>query len=197
MLLRRLTKYIKEQNWFAVGLDFFIVVIGVGVAMLGQHWLSDRTQREDMRLAELALQQDLELTYFYAKERLALIDCRKESYQFIAQQLLESKNEWIGLPRPIVTDNPLITNVLPTLLRSPSRTWGSPTWHAEFRRGTFNQMNNARRSSLDGIFTQSKIATQVEDHISTLQGRVNVLAVSTTLGKSDRLRYYENTNGAG
>jgi hypothetical protein len=29
MILRRLTQHIKAQNWFAVALDFFIVVVGV------------------------------------------------------------------------------------------------------------------------------------------------------------------------
>lgn len=29
MLLRSLTKHVKAQNWFAVGLDFLIVVVGV------------------------------------------------------------------------------------------------------------------------------------------------------------------------
>lgn len=33
MALRRLTQHIKDQNWFAVTLDFVIVVIGVGVAL--------------------------------------------------------------------------------------------------------------------------------------------------------------------
>ncbi|MEQ9315077.1 MAG: hypothetical protein RLN72_04440 [Henriciella sp.] len=33
MILRRLTKHAKDQNWFAVGLDFIIVVIGVFVGL--------------------------------------------------------------------------------------------------------------------------------------------------------------------
>jgi hypothetical protein len=42
--LRSLTKHLREQNWFAVVLDFVIVVfgVGVGVAMMGQQWLSER-----------------------------------------------------------------------------------------------------------------------------------------------------------
>ena len=29
MLLRSITKHVREQNWFAVALDFFIVVVGI------------------------------------------------------------------------------------------------------------------------------------------------------------------------
>jgi len=38
MILRSLTKHIKDQNWFAVGLDFFIVVFGVFVGLQVQEW---------------------------------------------------------------------------------------------------------------------------------------------------------------
>jgi hypothetical protein len=29
MILRRISAHVKDQNWFAVGVDFVIVVIGV------------------------------------------------------------------------------------------------------------------------------------------------------------------------
>jgi hypothetical protein len=38
MILRSLTKHVKEQDWFAVGLDFFIVVFGVYVGLQVQEW---------------------------------------------------------------------------------------------------------------------------------------------------------------
>lgn len=41
MLLRRITEHVKEQNWFAVALDFFIVVAGILIAFQINAW-SDR-----------------------------------------------------------------------------------------------------------------------------------------------------------
>jgi len=38
MLLRRITKHVKDQNWFAVGIDFLIVVIGVFVGLQVSNW---------------------------------------------------------------------------------------------------------------------------------------------------------------
>ncbi|MDT0595253.1 hypothetical protein [Glaciecola petra] len=38
MLLRRITKHVKEQNWFAVSIDFFIVVIGVFIGIQVANW---------------------------------------------------------------------------------------------------------------------------------------------------------------
>lgn len=38
MILRRITKHVREQNWFAVGLDFVIVVIGVFIGIQVSNW---------------------------------------------------------------------------------------------------------------------------------------------------------------
>ena len=38
MLLRRVTKHVKDQNWFAVGIDFFIVVVGVFIGIQVANW---------------------------------------------------------------------------------------------------------------------------------------------------------------
>jgi len=38
MLLRRISKHVKAQNWFAVAIDFFIVVIGVYIGIQVSNW---------------------------------------------------------------------------------------------------------------------------------------------------------------
>ena len=38
MILRSVTKHIREQNWFAVFLDFFIVVVGVFIGIQVSNW---------------------------------------------------------------------------------------------------------------------------------------------------------------
>ena len=46
MILRRLTKHVKDQNWFAVGLDFVIVVTGVFIGLQASNWNDDRETRQ-------------------------------------------------------------------------------------------------------------------------------------------------------
>ena len=38
MLLRRFTQHIKEQNWFAVGLDVLVVIVGIFLGMQVTEW---------------------------------------------------------------------------------------------------------------------------------------------------------------
>jgi hypothetical protein len=42
MLLRRITKHVKDQNWFAVFLDFIIVVVGILIAFQITNWAAER-----------------------------------------------------------------------------------------------------------------------------------------------------------
>ena len=55
MLLRRVTRHVQDQNWFAVGIDFLIVVIGVFIGLQGANWNEARSDaiREKVILADL------------------------------------------------------------------------------------------------------------------------------------------------
>ncbi len=44
MILRRITEHVKAQNWFAVGLDFLIVVFGVFIGIQVSNWNEARTE---------------------------------------------------------------------------------------------------------------------------------------------------------
>ena len=66
MLLRRVIKHVKAQDWFAVCLDFIIVVIGVFLGIQIGNWNEDRIfeNRERALLVELRaeISEGIELT---------------------------------------------------------------------------------------------------------------------------------------
>ena len=49
MLLRSIKKHVKDQNWFAVFLDFFIVVAGILIAFQITNWNEARSEAKVMR----------------------------------------------------------------------------------------------------------------------------------------------------
>ncbi|MEQ9315074.1 MAG: hypothetical protein RLN72_04425 [Henriciella sp.] len=59
MLLRRFTQHVKDQNWFAVGLDFIIVVIGVFIGIQLGNWNDARADAARERGYLQRLQSDL------------------------------------------------------------------------------------------------------------------------------------------
>ncbi len=46
MILRRFTKHITEQNWFAVGLDVIVVMVGIFLGMQVTEWNEERKERD-------------------------------------------------------------------------------------------------------------------------------------------------------
>lgn len=46
MLLRKLTRHVEDQNWFAVGLDLLIVIVGVFIGLQVQQWTNDQERRQ-------------------------------------------------------------------------------------------------------------------------------------------------------
>lgn len=79
MILRSLTKHVKEQNWFAVGLDFAIVVIGVfiGIQVANLNDTAAERLHTQRLLSELA--SDLE------DMKVLLVDNRDRAHQRTVQ----------------------------------------------------------------------------------------------------------------
>lgn len=55
MLLRRISKHVKDQNWFAVFIDFCIVVVGVFIGLQVANWNDAQAERVEERKIVLQL----------------------------------------------------------------------------------------------------------------------------------------------
>ncbi len=84
MLLRRITKHIKDQNWFAVGLDFLIVVIGVFIGLQVANWNDARLQKADERqLIQRLADEAAELTSALSDYRTIHSDTVEANFEFV------------------------------------------------------------------------------------------------------------------
>jgi hypothetical protein len=70
MILRSLTKNIKDQNWFAVALDFFIVVAGILIAFQITNWNEGRVEHRLERQYLERLRDDLTRSKLAAVESI-------------------------------------------------------------------------------------------------------------------------------
>ena len=61
MLLRRITKHVKDQNWFAVGIDFVIVVIGVFIGIQVANWNDNRNTKAALAASLERLDKEVSL----------------------------------------------------------------------------------------------------------------------------------------
>ncbi len=90
MLLRSITKHVRDQNWFAVFLDFFIVVVGVFVGLQVSNWSNSQQDRRDETTILHALHAEITET-----EQLASNIVGKRTYY--ANIIAEATNILFGL----------------------------------------------------------------------------------------------------
>jgi len=70
MLLRRITEHARTQNWFAVGLDFLIVVVGVFIGIQVANWNEARMQQARDEVLLSRLMEDFEQIVAFGETRL-------------------------------------------------------------------------------------------------------------------------------
>lgn len=91
MLLRRIMKHVKEQNWTAIALDFAIVVIGVFIGLQVSDWSNNRADmnREATYLA--ALQDDFQTIIFELESNIVEYEGIVEAMSFLLAESRKSE----------------------------------------------------------------------------------------------------------
>jgi len=150
MILRSVTKHVRNQNWFAVGLDFLIVVVGVFIGIQVANWNAARQDLALERVLMERLQRDfsqlLDLDYErYARTTTApevlgrLIDAIRNNEEPDSEQV------WPGIVAAMVT-----------YVSTPS----SPTYDELLSTGRLSQLTNESLRTQLGEFERSRFAEQ-------------------------------------
>ena len=98
MILRSITKHVRDQNWFAVGIDFIIVVVGVFIGIQVANWNETR-QDEATGYAYLSrIQEDLAVDRAVLEERGAFWTATKSygeaALRYLEEGVLLNDSEW-------------------------------------------------------------------------------------------------------
>ena len=189
MLFRRIKAHIEKENWFAVFIDFLIVVVGILIAFQITNWNERREADVNLERAEAAIQAEVYLNYINLKERVALTQCRKESLRDLGQRLLEPGDDWERVYRDAedTPEGPAFRSVL----QSPNRPWKTSVWDAELARGSLNNMEQDKWIALDAVYGVIKYVEVLQEKIHTSQNQLVALAHTTQLSQTDRLRYFD------
>jgi hypothetical protein len=81
MILRRIREHIAHHNWFAVTIDFIIVVLGVFVGLQASNWNQARLNRNQAREYRSMLREDL-------STNLSDLSSRKHYYEWVRGEAL-------------------------------------------------------------------------------------------------------------
>jgi hypothetical protein len=145
MLLRRVIKHVRDQNWFAVGLDFLIVVSGVFIGIQVANWNDDRRER----LEEQAVLERLH------QEVRALIDIQRDE--------LAANEAWA---RRMISINPVLFGQEPPRELTRTECWTIVGTHV-FLRPTdeLSVLDELRDSGRFDLIRNSSLKARLRDYI--------------------------------
>ena len=186
MILRRLTKHVKDQNWFAVALDFVIVVAGVYVGIALGNWNAGRAELRELAAFETSFRTERMQAYINAKEVFVTRACRRTQIDAIAAALREPGELWTGQPWPGALSNP---DGLPTILRAAQRVWVSDQLDTARTRSFYRRIDRQREFMFMNINAEASLAENAQKTVLDMIAPLSPLAVSQTLGPSDRQTY--------
>lgn len=101
MILRSITKHVNDQNWFAVFIDFLIVVVGVFIGIQVANWNTASKDLAKEKVYLTRLSQELNVTIERLESGSELFLSSVNAIQF----LLDARHEFQHSPDSYVVDN--------------------------------------------------------------------------------------------
>ena len=95
MIFRRIKAHIEKENWFAVFVDFLIVVVGVFIGIQVANWNDNRLQRETTQHYLTCISEELVANQEDINQRLAYFR-QTRAHAFAALEALEQSEEQLG-----------------------------------------------------------------------------------------------------
>lgn len=88
MILRKFIKHVKDQSWFAVGLDVIVVIVGIFLGLQVQNWYEDRNSKDEEQRVLGYLISDMERTIDFMGTRISSSE-RQITLTFKMLEILE------------------------------------------------------------------------------------------------------------
>ena len=185
MLLRKITQHVKDQNWFAVGLDFVIVVVGILIAFQITNWSETRQQNTQTKQALDSIEAELSILLFLSNERLANEPCRVQKIRALSEKLAEDREQWEA-DLEIDKESEFAEFAMPRILRTPMRPWPDEAWKTLMASETAFLLDRPQFNQLSIIFDLARETDQLDEMAWRLRGQLSHLALSGTLSASER-----------
>ena len=98
MLLRRVTKHVSDQNWFAVFIDFLIVVVGVFIGIQVANWNDARVEVVREQEVLVAILDDLKNDLAIIESSSAMAKINIDTSNYLLKQAGFETLDKISLP---------------------------------------------------------------------------------------------------
>lgn len=140
-------KWVPVQGWRGFVGEVVIVVLGVGIALLAQQWVENRSWTARVERAEQQLRTETETNFFFGAERVAVRPCIDAQLDRLIAAVLRSG----ARNAPLM---PIATSFGTYALRQPSRPFDTTAWIGIVGDGVAAHFEEDRRSLYSAAYNQ-------------------------------------------
>lgn len=159
MILRRITEHVKAQNWFAVWIDFLIVVVGVFIGLQVANWNDVRQARSEEQGYLERLRDDFSASISANENMIGFMSAQISNNNFAMEALKacelapENRDRFAGA---LIS----IGKIIPTQLFDATIKELNATGKFQYIRS--DQVRNAISRHLDAIEVEESIMRAIE-----------------------------------
>jgi len=190
MLLRRFMKHFADQNWFAVGLDVLVVVLGIFLGMQVNEWNNSRHLRSEEAQYLRALDVDIRASKQHLIERMERLNKQSAGLDVILDAASNGVDDLSDIDAARAIHNGLNSAaILPVQLRTYEDLKGSNAMAV-----LKNIQLRHRLRELDSHLLQ--IRQEESERLKTLYGHVDPLLLKYP-SYVELTRFWRNFQGEG
>lgn len=158
MLLRRLARSLKEQNWMAIAIEFVLLVAGVFLGTQAANWNEARNLQERKAAALMRMHDEARANIDYLRKRLDVLNRGAPARQEGLRRL--SANAWEGADRARIAAAFDSLNYAPAL--SPPR----GVYDELISTGMFAELGDPRlRDAISSYYAYAEFVQHQVDYI--------------------------------
>lgn len=180
---RRLTG--TRAGWKTFFFEVTIVVVGVIIALLANHVVTQLNRRADMLEIMRGVESDLLAIVQNASERLAAEPCRLKQERHLLTLLQRDTPLW----EPEVSaalNTGFDDQVVPSVLRMPIRVWRETAWKAAASSDGVFALDRGQVTALNALFETAAHVNFTMDELREKKAQLSHLAIEGEIGAAQR-----------
>lgn len=172
-------------GWKTFFFEVTIVVVGVIIALLANHFVTQFNRRADMLEMMRGVETDLLAIVQVASERLAAEPCRLEQERHLLSLLQREDAYW----QPEVSaalNTGFDSQAVPSVLRMPIRNWPETAWRAAASSDSVFALDRLQVSLLNDVFETAVHVNFTMDELREKKAQLSHLAIEGEISATQR-----------
>jgi hypothetical protein len=192
LMVRRFTDDQKKslRHW---GMEVFVVVAGVLLALWLQGWWERRQALSDVQAAEDAIRDEIGAALREVMWRKAISQCHIDRQELLKSMLLKTDENWPGLQEnALAIRSNVPPSVIPSIYTRPGDDYSTAAWTSALATGALAPMRRERFRALVGIYNQIETLKRARDEESDAVSKMASLAFPISLTPELRSQMLES-----